>query len=674
MKNASDFAISALVLCLSLIFAWPVRALESGIVASRHSTASLITSTDAIAPGQPFYAALHLRLAPGWHTYWRNPGDAGVAPDLTFEQRPGLTAESLQWPPPKRVAEGSLMTYAYQDDVVLPLELHSATAPLALKAHANWLVCRDICVPEEADFTIDVPAGTPKPSAQAASIDAARQQSPAAIIASHISPNGVLSIATKLVPADAKTVDFFPTNDGVVNTAGPSSAVLRGAELQLPLSLGTTWKPNTALSGVLVVTTASGGHSTFAVETTPGPPVAQSQPVAALLVLAVAGGLLLNLMPCVFPILAMKAFALARMSGSGGGQVRAEAASYVAGVIVAFTALGAGFVLLRNTGQAVGWGFQFQSPTFVTLMAWLLFATGLNMSGVFSLGEGLTGAGQGLASRGGHAGSFFTGLLAVLVATPCTASFMTAAIAGAVTEPTPIALLIFAMLGVGLALPYALVAAVPALARLLPRPGRWMAVLRQALAFPMYGATAWLVWVASQQVGAAGVMTAAAGLVTLGFAGWALGLAQTSGGWGRRVGQGASLAGIIICGALLAGETDFAAPEQSEPFTAARLAELRGEGRPVFVNMTAAWCLSCLVNERIALSPSSVRDAFARGHVAYLKGDWTKQDPAITAFLREQGRDGVPLYVFYAPGHSPDVLPQLLSERTVLDEVRNAGS
>jgi len=332
---------------------------------------------------------------------------------------------------------------------------------------------------------------------------------------------------------------------------------------------------------------------------------------------------------------------------------------------------------LREAGGAAGWGFQFQSPVFVAVMAWVLLAVGLNLSGVFHVGGRLAGAGQGLASRPGHAGSFFTGLLAVLVATPCTAPFMGAAIAAALAAPAALSLLVFAAMGLGLAAPYAILALVPGLARLLPRPGAWMDVLKGVLAFPMYGAAAWLVWVISLQAGSAGLLATMAGMVLLGFAAWALGLAQTS-GW--RIGYGAAGLALMAVFGLLPSVA--AAPPASlvittdgiVPFSAARLAALRAEGRPVFVNMTAAWCVSCLVNERVALSPSAVRQAFIDHRVTYLKGDWTRGDPAITAFLREHARDGVPLYVLYPAGSgAPSVLPQILTESEMLSQLQRAG-
>lgn len=354
--------------------------------------------------------------------------------------------------------------------------------------------------------------------------------------------------------------------------------------------------------------------------------------------------------------------------------------SYTAGVVLAFAGLGATLLTLRGAGSAVGWGFQFQSPITVTLLAWVLFVVGLNLSGVFTIGARLSGVGHGFTTRGGHAGSFGTGVLAVLVATPCTAPFMGAAIATALAAPAPLTMLVFVAMGFGLAAPYALLAVAPGLARLLPRPGSWMDVLRGALAFPMYGAAVWLLWVVSLEAGEAGVLTVASGALLLALGAWALGLAQRSGGRLRGFGRSVALVAVVGAAATLlrldVGPQGSAAAGTmtAETFTPARLASLRAEGRPVFVNMTAAWCVTCLVNERVALSPEKVRAAFAQYGVVYLKGDWTTADPAITAFLRTHARDGVPLYVMYPAGNAePSVLPQILTEATMLAELGKVG-
>ncbi len=658
------------------------QALESAAVSSPRAAVTLVTDTDQAATGHPFKAGLRLRLAPGWHTYWQNPGDAGVAAELSFDPANGTAAGPIEWPAPEKVAEGPLITFAYEGEVLLPVSVTPGEGPTALRAHASWLVCKNVCVPEEGDFSLDLPVGQPAPSAEAPLFAAASARTPVASpYAAHIAPDGTLTLdADRPLTASVRQAQFFPLGQGI-DLAAPQRLSVSDGTLRLKLPTAAAFDPKIELGGLLILRDERGGPTYLNVTAAPGAASAPSVTgtLPEMLLFALAGGLILNLMPCVFPVLAMKAVSLARMSGHDRGSVRAHAVSYTAGVVLAFTALGSGLLLLRAAGQAAGWGFQFQSPVFVTVMAWLLFGIGLNLSGVFAVGGGVAGAGQSLAGRGGHAGSFFTGALAVLVATPCTAPFMGAAIAGALVAPAGVTLLVFATMGVGLALPYALLAVAPGLARMLPRPGAWMDLLKELLAFPMYAAAVWLVWVVSQEAGSDGVLAVVAGLLLLGFAGWALGRAQAGVGLGRRLGLAAAVAGLVASGFLLPNivpipATARAAAEGNEPFTAVRLAELRAQGRPVFVNMTAAWCVSCLVNERVALSAQAVREAFAAHDVVYLKGDWTQQDPAISAFLREHGRDGVPLYVFYAPGQEPKVLPQVLTPGVVLASLSEAKS
>ncbi len=531
-------------------------------------------------------------------------------------------------------------------------------------------------MPEEGDFTLSLPQGTPSPSPEAPIFaKAALKSAEAAPFRAMIGPEGTLSLSGPGLPGGITTAEFFPSDEGQTESHGSQAPTQTETGLLLHLSLGTSFDPHKPLDGVLRLTDTRGNTKSFAISAVPGQPGTPAAPqyLPLLLLAALGGGLLLNLMPCVFPVLAMKAMVLARLPAANRRTVRWEAGLYTLGVVTAFTALGAALLVFRDAGAAAGWGFQFQSPIFVTAMAWVLVATGLNMSGVFDVGGRLTGAGQTLVARGAYWGSFFTGVLAVIVATPCTASFMGVAIAGALAAPPIFGLLVFATMGVGLALPHAAVAVLPRLAALLPRPGQWMVTVRQGLAFPMYAAAAWLVWVVSQQSGTAGVLAAGLGVVGVGFAAWAFGIAQGSSGRSRAVAYAGALAAGVATVTLLWVGTG-TTPEPSEPFSPARLAELQGQGRPVFVNMTASWCLTCLVNEKIALSPAAVRMAFAQAHVAYLKGDWTRQDPAISAFLRDHDRDGVPLYVFYRPGRAPVILPQILSEGSVLDQVGKLGS
>jgi thiol:disulfide interchange protein DsbD len=654
----------------------PAAARESALVTSPRATASLLSEVDSVAPGKPFRVALRLRLAPGWHTYWRNPGDAGAPPELDLRLPNGGTAGVIDWPTPRRVSEGSL-TYAYSGEVLLPVTVTPAPAgSTVVEAHANWLVCRDICVPEEGDFRLDLPTGAAAPSAQAVFFAAFDRQVPRpspwhAVVAG----DGTLFVqGPELSPATIADAWFIPDEQGVILDSAAQPLTVWPGGFTLALRPGRSFKPDDGLSGILSVRDRNGLETAVVLHAAAGtvPPRAPAVALHRVLALAFLGGLILNLMPCVFPVLALKVVGLA---GVGRARARWQAVAYTAGVLVAFAAMGAALLAARAAGSAAGWGFQFQSPMFVAAMAWLLFAVGLNLSGVYDIGTGFMRAGQGLAARSGQLGSFFTGLLAVVVATPCTAPFMGVAIGAGLAAPPAVTMLAFVALGLGLATPYAVLAVVPGLWRVAPRPGRWMEVLRQALAFPMYGASAWLVWVVSQEAGSAGVLATAAGLVLLGFAGWVLGLTQGSADRGRRIGQSAAAAAVLAALAVLSGivvspgATAGDAEAGAEPFSASRLAALRAEGRPVFVNMTAAWCVTCLVNERVAISSAAVQRAFAEHHVTYLKGDWTRQDPRITEYLRENGRDGVPLYVYYPSHGQPTVLPQILTDNIVLSEL-----
>jgi thiol:disulfide interchange protein DsbD len=395
------------------------------------------------------------------------------------------------------------------------------------------------------------------------------------------------------------------------------------------------------------------------------------------LVFALIGGLILNLMPCVFPILSLKLLSV--VGASDPAARRHHGVAYAAGVVLSFAVLGGALLALRAGGSAVGWGFQLQSPVVVALLAYLMLAMGLSLSGVAEFGAGFAGIGDRLAGRGGLAGAFFTGVLASVVATPCTAPFMAAALGAAVAAPAPLALGIFVALGAGMAAPLLAASFVPGVARALPRPGAWMAVLKQGLAFPLYGTVAWLVWVLIQEVAPRGAFAALIGLVLVGFAVWVYGSSRFAAPAARRIGGGLAAAGLAAAIALAAmlpsagaGTTPQAAIADGlpyQPFTTARLAALSGAHQPVFVNLTAAWCITCIVNERATLDRAPVRSAFAARGVVPLKGDWTRRDPEIAAFLESFGRSGVPLYLLYDRSGRATVLPQLLTEAEVIDAV-----
>jgi thiol:disulfide interchange protein/DsbC/DsbD-like thiol-disulfide interchange protein len=676
-----------LTLLLALVFAAPAAAQIDDLpkVAAR-----LIAEHGAVVPGGSETVAFEQVIRPGWHTYWLNPGDVGQPTTLDWSLPAGWKAGALQWPYPKRLPVGPFMDYGYEGKVWI---LATVTAPagaksgdtVVLKAHAAMLVCKEVCIPAEADLSLPLRIGPPTAAPHEADFAAARAKLPApSPWAARYALGSSLDLYLAARPlAEAHPVDaqFFPLEDGRVVGTAPQTLGFSADGIVLRLTAGKTiTKKGGPLEGVLVLSSADGSVQSLAIKAPPGP-----VPAAAFggtvdgsgllwaLLLAFAGGLILNLMPCVLPVLAMKAFALSSLSGRDRGEAVRESFAYGIGAVLSFLALGALLLALRAGGDAIGWGFQLQEPLVVASFALLMFAVGLNLSGVFEV-PGF-GGGERLTHLGGMTGSFFTGVLAVAVAAPCTAPFMAAALGYALTQPAAVALAIFAALGLGFAAPFVAVGLSPALMRALPRPGAWMLVFKQALAFALYGTAAWLVWVLAQQSGANAVAAVLAAMVAAGFAAWVWGMSRGAGPRGR--GVGALVALLALAAAFAAIATVRAAPAAaktvdvtgipSEPYSESRLAALRAQNRPVFVDATAAWCITCLVNEEAVLSRASIRDAFAARHVAYLVADWTRRDPAITALLSAHGRSGVPLYLYYAPGAAePKVLPQILTEGDVL--------
>ena len=657
-------------LLLLLLFGTQAQALESVRFQTDRDQVSLVSNQDHIGPDGEITIGLRVHTAPGWNIYWRNPGDAGSAPRVDLSLPAGVQATGILWPAPEMLPESGITIYGYRGDVVLPIKLtHAGAGDLAITAKAEWLVCNNLCVPEEHDFSLTIPAGPKDRSSEAGLIESWLARVPVASpFAAVIAPDGTLMISgSGLSRETVHDAWFFPEKWGPIEISAPETLTVEPGRLMMALKPGGGFKPTQHLAGVLALHDPKGGESDLVIDAVPG-----AVPVSAglgwsLVLYAFLGGLILNLMPCVFPILAMKAVALARMSGASRAHVRHEAGFYTLGVVVSFAALGGLLGLARALGGNQGWGFQFQSPVFVALMAALMLAVALNLAGMFEFNARFW-----LPRQGGAAGSFLTGLLAVLLATPCTAPFMAVAVAGALQAPAAQAALIFVAMGLGMAGPYALLAVAPGLARFLPRPGAWMGWLRRGLAVPMAAAMGWLLWVEYQQVTRLGFQFALILLLWVALGLYALRRFQ-AGGSGRNlaISTVAALVFILIStGEIDAHRVSAISPDDGVRFTPARLASLRAAGTPVFVDMTAAWCVTCLVNERVALEPNAVKQAFSMHQVAYLKGDWTNQDPDITQYLHEFGRDGVPLYVYYGAGQAPPVvLPQILSANEVVKVV-----
>ena len=665
-------------------------------VRTENVTARLVAERARIAPGETLDLALVLDIRPGWHTYWKNPGDSGEPPRLAWDLPAGVTAGPIRWPYPSLIRVGPLANYGYSGRAThlvtlsLPADWPPGK-PLSLRVRADWLVCEEHCIPEGGDLDLTLEVVTPEaaaedPGAASPEIVQARAKLPEAPIggAKLIRTGGgmQLRVPAAALPQRPDSVWFFPDQWGLTDHAAPQPWRLDGGEFLLELTPGVSSQANG--SGLLVV---SSGGTTRGYPVTPELAPALARPAGGApgddlglpmaLMLALAGGLILNLMPCVFPILAMKALGLAGQGGAGRRHRVLHALTYAAGVLTFFAVIGALFLGLRAGGQAVGWGFQLQYPPFVALMAYLFLALGLSLAGAVTLGARLMGLAAG-GPTAGAGGAFATGALAALVAAPCTAPFMGAALGYAATLAWPQALAVILTLGLGLALPFVVLSLSPVLAQRLPRPGPWMDGLKQFLAFPLFATAAWLVWVLSVQAGPSGVAAILAGLVLLALGLWAW--EQSRGRSGRWRGLGLGVAWAAVGLALFLALTMESTPPQAgsgsggraavlaaEPFSPDRLAQALGERRPVLVNMTAAWCITCLVNERVALERPAVAEAMERRGVLYLKGDWTRRDPAITAYLAGFGRNGVPLYVWYPSPDQPRVLPQILTEGILLD-------
>ncbi|MFA9200125.1 MAG: protein-disulfide reductase DsbD family protein [Cypionkella sp.] len=641
---------------------------------ANHIAASLV-SEGPFKPGQRQTLAIVFAPRPGWHGYWSNPGDAGYGLELDWDLPAGWTASPPEYPVPQRLVIGGLMNHVYEGNyaVLVDLSVPAGATPVPIAVDAQWLACTDkICVPEQARLTLDLA----KPSTDVR-LDRWRAAIPPLLDspASFALADRYLRLAIPL-PAAMEVSDphVFVAQRELVNYAAVQTFSRDGDLLIAEVPLADAVVSPARVEGILALGDGDGVRFAAAPGAVPanGIPLRKlggegaGAPLWLLLLGALAGGLLLNVMPCVFPILSIKALTLAR-AGESDAQARTEAVAYTGGVLAATLALGALLLGLRSAGEMVGWAFQLQEPAVVVALLLLAVAITANLAGLFELPA------LSLTRGGEPAGAFATGLLAAFVATPCTGPFMAAAMGAALLLPAALAMLLFAALGLGLALPFLLLGFVPPLRRLLPRPGPWMARFRRWMALPM-GLTAlalvWLCWRLGGAWFALAALVAASGLAA---ALWATGRRQRAGAGSARA--FAMLAAPVAVFAAIALPAALASrppleraagvlPAQS--FSEARLAAARASGKPVFVWFTADWCVSCKVNERVAIEREATRDAFARAGVVALVGDWTRRDPAITRFLTRHGAAGVPLYLWYPPGGDAQTLPQVLAPTSLV--------
>jgi thiol:disulfide interchange protein DsbD len=682
-----------------------------------HVHVQLMVLPQGLNRGEAADAGFYFKLESGWHVYWKNAGDAGEPPRIQWTLPTGITAGALQFPAPKRLPLGPLMDFGYEDEVLFPLALNVAKTakpgPAVLHAKIGWLVCRATCIPGKAELEVsrDVKGqpGEVPPLASDAAIfkrfmGELPKPLPASLKAAFQPSKGGFRLAVETGLKETKA-EFFPADQNILDNPAPQklTPATKGLILDLKKDVSLTANP-AQLNGVLELAggrafelaalpgTVSVGEllpgeaapvasSPAALSTSQNPnpaPASESQSSPLLLIktsgLAFLGGLLLNLMPCVFPVLFLKGLALVQSGNEERHNLRAHGFVYTAGILVSFWVLVSVLLGLRAAGARLGWGFQFQSPVFLSLMAGLLFFLGLSLAGQFEIGLTLTSTGGSLAAKQGLTGSFFTGVLAVVVATPCTAPFMGAAIGYALAQPALVTFAVFTALALGLAAPYVALTLQPAWTRLLPRPGAWMEVLKQAISVPIFATVIWLAWVLAQAYGASVLAALLASFLLLAIAGWFLGRWPVQ-RWATIVAVGILLGVIAISvfgpkELVVATETSTSSESQGrwEPWSADAISRYQAQGRPVFVDFTASWCLSCQVNERVALNQPAVQKAFAEANVALLRADWTRQDEAITQALTGLGRSGVPAYALYTPGQSrPQLLPEVLTPGIVTD-------
>ena len=703
--------LSALLAVLCALLALPVANAQlqeagdggPGPVKSQHLTVELVSLAPGIAPGGIQQVGLVITLEEKWHVYWMNAGDAGEPPKIAWTLPPGITAGPMLFPIPTRLPNSTLMDFGYEDTVAFPVQINAARSlkpgPVHLNAHVRWLVCREVCIPGKAHLglTLNVAQGAtvgPKVGAlgKALGLLPTPLPSDATFSVKGGKADFVLTLTTGGEETDA---EFYPADqDQIVNAADqeitplPDGMQLRIQRAEdadklpahvvakLPATLRGVLKLSDKVAYEVSAPVVPGEVAEAAGKGKLNPATAASGVTTiTAITLAFFGGIILNLMPCVFPVLFLKGLALVQSSGEERGRLRSHGLVYTLGILVSFWAIVAVLLILRAGGSQAGWGFQLQSPTFIALLAAGLFFFALSLAGQFDLGLSLTSVGGDLAKKQGYTGSFFTGVLATIVATPCTAPLMGAAIGFALAQPAGITFAVFTALGLGLATPYLALSFQPAWTRILPRPGAWMEVLKQLTAVPLFATVIWLVWVYGRLYSSAtstgqGVDHLAlllCCLLLLAIAGWALGR------WPAKAGS--TLAAVLL--AVVGLAIPLYQPKDTTlvwtPYTQAALDQARAAGHPVFIDFTAAWCLSCQVNERVVLKSADVQKQFSEHHVTLLRADWTQYDAEITKELASLHRSGVPTYVIYpaAKASAADVLPELLTKDIVLSALGN---
>jgi len=702
---------AAILASLALAFLAPGALAAASFETERVRVELMPEEAGLPAEGGTVWLALRQSIAPGWHTYWQNPGDSGEPTDIEWDLPPGFVAGDIRWQPPERQPYGPLVNFGYEHEniMLIPLEVPAGLrtgSQVPIRAHVFWLVCAEVCIPEDGPVELSLPIVAGGGVRNFAAVDVfarARERlpQPSPWAAQFEEVEGFLRVALMGLafagPLDEgriTSVTFFPEIAGLIDNAAPQEIRFGAEGMTLSTVSGARFRRDAVpevIRGLIRLEEEIGDESVsraLAIEATeaPIPTAAMSRSFvpqgayngigfARAALFAILGGLILNLMPCVFPIVFLKALTFVSVAHERPWRVRSHGMAYTVGILVSFSLIALLLMALRASGAQIGWGFQLQSPIVVASFAALLFAIGLNLSGVYTIGTSIMGLGGSLAERRGISGSFFTGVLAVIVAAPCTAPFMGLALGFALTQSAIVGLAIFVALGFGMALPYLVLSFAPTLLRYLPRPGAWMERLKQFLALPIYAWVLYLLWVLAQQASFSIVLTTLAVLLTLALGAWVFDMART-----KVPANLSQLAMLILLVGVMGGavsvlpragasgdavlSNDDAIPSVAYSLEALELQ--RTNNSTVFVNFTAAWCITCLVNERVVFADPRVEARLTSENVVYMKGDWTNRDAEIAQALERFGRPGVPLYVVYRPGETPQVLPQVLTPDILL--------
>ena len=671
---------TSLLACLVLVC---LTLLSAGLHAQ--VTASLVAPETSVQPGRPLKVALHLVHEPHWHTYWLNAG-TGYPTKLTWQLPEGWTVGEIAWPTPIVIKDhaGNVTGNGYDGDLLLPVVLTPPATlktgePVVIKAKAEWLMCNETCVPGNADVALTLPVSNETPQANAQWFPAftalSLPQNPTgwSVTASQSGKNITLALSGGQT---ALANPHFFSSDGLIQYDEPQSisTTAGGVDLLLPVSSSFEGKP-TKLTGVLTYGESPSQRRSLTIDselkaaTTSLPATTSLLPT---LVLALIGGLILNLMPCVFPVLGIKIIGFVNQSGADRRKITLHGIVFSLGVLASFWTLASVLAILRAGGDQLGWGFQLQSPTFVFILAAVMLVFALSMSGVFEFGLRATSVGSDLQSKSGYTGSFLTGVLATVVATPCSAPFLAPALGAALALSTAASFAIFTTIAIGLSTPYLLLSIFPGAVKILPRPGMWMETFKQAMAFPLYGTVGYLVWVLAGQVSDSGLLNVLIGLTAIAMSAWLYGRYTAPGSKPARVRFGfIGGAALLGAGALIGWPRAAAANDIVwEKWSPAAVASAQQAGKTVYVDFTARWCATCQANKHLVFGSDEVKRLFRDRGIVTLRGDWTNHDPAITAELAKFNRSAVPFNLIYKPDVAePVVLPELLTAATVLEVV-----